>query len=144
MYTMKKILMSIVFLSTIVCANSQTMVQEQQTSYVHVITAQQLPDLLKNTDKPVLVKIAATWCPPCQKIKPWYESLAQQYQDRVVFVEMDFDNNKAWRKERNIDAVPYFILYVKNEEVATSEGCPLEQEDFELFLKDGLDFALTL
>ncbi|MBP9765247.1 thioredoxin family protein [Candidatus Babeliales bacterium] len=140
----KKVFMIVVLFGSIVFAENAQTQHEEKASCVQVITADQLPDILKNVDKPVLVKIAATWCPPCQKIKPWYEMVAQQYQDNVIFVEMDFDSNKAWRIERNIYAVPYFILYVKNAEVAKSEGCPLEQAEFELFLKDGLEFALTL
>ena len=28
---------------------------------------------------PIIIDFTATWCPPCQMIKPIYEQLAQQY-----------------------------------------------------------------
>ena len=40
-------------------------------------------------DKPVYVKMWATWCKPCMEQMPHFEALQQQYGDKVNFVAVN-------------------------------------------------------
>ncbi|MBW4552390.1 MAG: redoxin domain-containing protein [Aphanocapsa sp. GSE-SYN-MK-11-07L] len=42
--------------------------------------------------KPTVVKIYADWCPACQRAKPTFAALQQQYQGRVNFVVFDLSD----------------------------------------------------
>ena len=44
------------------------------------------------SDKLVVVDFSATWCPPCQMIKPKFHELAKKTAG-VVFLEIDVDDN---------------------------------------------------
>lgn len=46
--------------------------------------ATSLPELMAERDKPLVVNIWATWCPPCRREMPVLEEAQQQHQD-VVF-----------------------------------------------------------
>ncbi|MBP9765244.1 hypothetical protein KBD08_02815 [Candidatus Babeliales bacterium] len=52
--------MGIVLFGSLIYADNAQTQHEETTSCVQVVTVQLLPELLKNEDKPVLVKIAAT------------------------------------------------------------------------------------
>ena len=43
-------------------------------------------------DLPIIMDFTATWCPPCQMIKPIYEQLAQQYEGKAILVKVDVDD----------------------------------------------------
>lgn len=46
---------------------------------------------LMSTDKLLVVDGSATWCAPCQMMKPIVEALAEEYADQAVFAVIDVD-----------------------------------------------------
>jgi thioredoxin 1 len=62
----------------------------------------------------ILFYFTATWCKPCQKIKPIIEKISQGSDDSKLQVCMiDIDDNDNITSEFNIKSVPKFILYHK-------------------------------
>jgi thiol-disulfide isomerase/thioredoxin len=62
-------------------------------------------------DKPVLLNIWATWCPPCVAELPSLEKLYKDYGDKVHFVFLAEDHPgkvKAFLEKRNLDIPVYF------------------------------------
>jgi thiol-disulfide isomerase/thioredoxin len=53
-------------------------------------------------DKPLYVKMWASWCKPCMEQMPHFQALYQQYGDKVNFVAINIDINE---KAEAIDAV---------------------------------------
>ena len=49
-------------------------------------------------DKPVYVKMWATWCKPCMEQMPHFEALQQQYGDKVNFVAVNININESHDK----------------------------------------------
>lgn len=65
---------------------------------------------LKSTNGlPLLVDFSATWCPPCQKLKPIFHELGEQYRDRVNFVSIDTDDMPALAQRYDIQNIPCLI-----------------------------------
>ena len=63
----------------------------------------------------------ATWCPPCKRIAPFFDTLAKAHPN-VSFVKIDVDvlGNKA--EEYNISSVPTFIFVKDQNEVNKFSG----------------------
>ena len=59
-------------------------------------------------DKLVVVDFTATWCPPCQMIKPKYHALAEELGDTVICVAVDVDANAETSEAAGITCMPTF------------------------------------
>ncbi len=71
---------------------------------------------------PIIIDFTATWCPPCQMIKPVFESLAQQYQGKAILVKVDVDQLSDISEQFGIEAMPTFVAYVNQSAVETMRG----------------------
>ena len=71
----------------------------------------------KSHEKPVLVDFFATWCGPCQMLKPMLEKLAQEYD--FVLAKVDIDQNPELASTYGVEGVPDVRIVVDGE---VSEG----------------------
>ena len=77
--------------------------------------------LLENMDKSVLslLYFTASWCGPCQKIKPFLEELSIALKEKgkynIEFYKIDIDKNEDFCNKCDIKSVPtFFIMNGKN------------------------------
>ena len=63
-----------------------------------------------NNGKPSVVDFSATWCGPCQKMKPVFHKLAAEFADKYNFVTIDIDENPGLAEKYHIQVVPTFIF----------------------------------
>nr|AIC37511.1 thioredoxin [Dugesia japonica] len=73
-------------------------------------TLAEFNEVLKSTDKLIVVDFTATWCGPCQHIGPIFVKLSEELTD-VVFVKVDVDENDETAKHCNISAMPTLHFY---------------------------------
>lgn len=59
----------------------------------------------------VLVDFYAPWCKPCKKMLPMVEELAKTYPDKFKLLKVDFDQNRLLSTKKNIQSVPYLIIF---------------------------------
>lgn len=57
-------------------------------------------------DKPAIVDFTATWCGPCQRIAPILESLAKEYDGKIVIYKVDVDKERELAKAFNVSSIP--------------------------------------
>ncbi len=67
--------------------------------------------------KPMVVDFWAPWCGPCRSIKPILNELARQYQDQVMFLEVNADDSPEVVEANGIYAIPTVLLYQNGREV---------------------------
>ncbi|WP_426791502.1 thioredoxin [Sphingobacterium sp. WOUb80] len=75
----------------------------------------QLTDKIKS-DKPTLVNFYATWCGPCNMMKPQVEEAAQELGDRIHYDRIDIDQNPELAELLQIRSIPTTIVF-KNGQV---------------------------
>ncbi|MGE0766403.1 MAG: thioredoxin family protein [Hyphomicrobiaceae bacterium] len=73
--------------------------------------------------KPILVEVAAPWCPTCHAQKPIIEGLAKADKFKgFVFLKVDFDNQKAELRKLNARSQSTLIVFKGANEVGRSVG----------------------
>lgn len=71
--------------------------------------------------KLIVVDFNATWCGPCQKIRPFFIQLAHKYPN-ALFLGVDVDICRETAMEQGVSAMPTFMLYKNRERLITIRG----------------------
>lgn len=74
-------------------ANNNSNYQQVNLTSFPALTPTSLASL--DTDKPLYVKMWASWCQPCMEQMPHFQALYQQYGDKVNFVAVNIDINET-------------------------------------------------
>jgi thioredoxin 1 len=69
------------------------------------------------SDRPVLVDFWASWCPPCRKLGPTIEDLAQAHSESARIGKLDVDQNPQTAASYGISSIPAVLLFQKGREV---------------------------
>ncbi len=68
-------------------------------------------ELVKNSDKPIMVDFWAPWCGPCKAIAPSVEALSEEYGDQMVFAKVNVDDNPLSPSKYGVQAIPTLIFF---------------------------------
>ena len=68
-------------------------------------------ELLKTSDKPVMVDFWAPWCGPCKAIGPTIEALSAEYGDKMSFAKVNVDDNPISPSKHGVQAIPTLIFF---------------------------------
>ena len=72
---------------------------------------------VKNSDLPVIVDFWAPWCGPCQMMRPIFEELSGEYENKLKFVKLNTDEEQLLASQFNIQGIPCLIVLNKGKEV---------------------------
>ena len=79
-------------------------------------------EVVVNSDTPVLVDFAATWCGPCKMIAPLVEQLADEYDGRATIAKVDIDESPGTAAKYGIRGVPTLLVFKGGEVVGQQVG----------------------
>ena len=82
-------------------------------SVVH-ITKANFEELVKNSEKPVLLDFWATWCGPCRMVAPVVEEIAEERPDYLVG-KINVDEEMELAMEFGIVSIPTLIVLNRGE-----------------------------
>lgn len=77
---------------------------------------------LIRSDKPVLVDFFATWCGPCQMLKPILKELSEKMGDQAAIIQVDVDKNPQAASAYQVQGVPTLILFKKGQVLWRQSG----------------------
>jgi thioredoxin 1 len=69
-----------------------------------------------NTDKLVVIKFGANWCPPCKMLDPIIDEISKELEGSVIFCKLDCDENPETTTKYGVKSLPT-VLFFKNGEV---------------------------
>ncbi len=75
-----------------------------------------------NAEKPVLVDFFATWCGPCQTMKPILDDLKTKLGNTASVLKVDVDKNPHAASKYQIRSVPTLILFKQGKIVWRQSG----------------------
>jgi len=97
---------------------------------VIVLDNQEAVEKFRLVNSKSILYFTATWCPPCKAIKPIYEEMSDKYPN-IAFGKVDVDENSNTALDFEVNAVPTFVLFDKDDIVAKFPGADaakLEQQ----------------
>ncbi len=66
-----------------------------------------------DSSAPVVVDFWAPWCGPCRMVAPILDELAKEYDDKIVIVKINTDENPQLAMKYGIQSIPT-MLFVKD------------------------------
>eukprot|EP00268_Persea_americana_P046230 TRINITY_DN4755_c2_g2_i2.p1 TRINITY_DN4755_c2_g2~~TRINITY_DN4755_c2_g2_i2.p1 ORF type:complete len:221 (-),score=45.56 TRINITY_DN4755_c2_g2_i2:362-1024(-) len=92
---------------------------------VHIHSTEEFQSALSQAgDKLVIVEFYGTWCPSCRALFPKLCKTAQEHPD-ILFLKVNFDENKPMCKSFDVKVLPYFHFYRGTNGKLESFSCSL-------------------
>lgn len=92
-----------------------------------VVTEENFESVVLNSDKPVLLDFWAPWCGPCKQLMPAMESLAGEYDGKILIAKVNTDEAPELSKKYNVSAIPRLIFF-RDGKVVIDEGSHTRKE----------------
>jgi thioredoxin 1 len=89
---------------------------------ITTLTDTSFDEVVKSSDKPILVDFWAEWCGPCKAIAPILEEFATEQSDRFVIGKLDVDANVQTATKYSVMSIPTLLLFKDGEVVARLVG----------------------
>ncbi|OPY31949.1 MAG: thioredoxin 2 [Methanomassiliicoccales archaeon PtaU1.Bin124] len=79
-------------------------------------------DMMKRTDKVVVVEFWSPGCSVCQMMAPTYEQVAEEMQAEAQFVRVNTDANTQMAVRSGVTGTPTFMIFCKEGKVGEIIG----------------------
>lgn len=86
------------------------------------ITDDNFQEVIKGTDKLVLVDFWAEWCGPCRSLAPSLEDASNELGEKIAVYKINIDDNPVTPAKYGVRGVPTILFFRKGEEVDRQVG----------------------
>ena len=86
------------------------------------ITDDNFQEVIKGTDKLVLVDFWAEWCGPCKSLAPALEDASNDLGEKISVYKINIDDNPVTPAKYGVRGVPIIVFFKNGEEVDRQVG----------------------
>jgi thioredoxin 1 len=104
---------------------------------VVTITSQNAEQEIAKSTIPVIVKVYASWCGPCQQMTPIFEELSKELTGKYKFAQLNVDDARELSIKYGVTSIPTFI-FIKNNEVVGKEVGYMGKEELKAVIEEHL------
>lgn len=77
---------------------------------------------LKNSPRPVVVDLWASWCAPCRAMEPAFKQASQKYSGQVDVLKINADESPEVLKSLGVMGIPTVIAFADGKEIFRRTG----------------------
>jgi thioredoxin 1 len=85
------------------------------------VSSETFENVVLKSDRPVLVDFWAPWCNPCLQLMPTMEELAAKYENQLVFVKINLDEEPELAEQYRVTSIPR-LIYFRDGQVMIEDG----------------------
>lgn len=78
---------------------------------ITTLTDATFDEVIKSSDRPVLVDFWAEWCGPCKMIAPILDEIAEEQAGKVKVVKLNVDENQDTARRFDVMSIPTLIVF---------------------------------
>jgi len=76
----------------------------------------------QRTDRISLVDFYATWCEPCSILAPVLEKLEKEFEEKIVLLKANVDDNQINARRFQVDRIPRVVLFKNGDPISSFTG----------------------
>ncbi|HPN55114.1 MAG TPA: thioredoxin [Candidatus Moranbacteria bacterium] len=87
-----------------------------------ILTDENFENEIQKTEKMALVDFYATWCEPCSMLAPVLEKIEKEFEEKIVLLKANVDDNPLNAQKFNVDRIPMVVLFKNGKPVDSFTG----------------------
>lgn len=99
------------------------MIDPEDVVAVNVNSAE-LDKTVSESSIPVVVDFWAPWCGPCKQMAPVMDKMAEEFENEVVVLKVNVDENSTVAARFSIRSIPTVIVFKDGKEAFRATGFP--------------------
>ena len=104
---------------------------------VVTITKQNAEQEITQSTIPVVIKVHASWCGPCQQMVPVFDELSKELAGKYKFAQLNVDDARELSIKYGVTSIPTFI-FIKNNEMVGKEVGYMGKEELKAVIEEHL------
>ncbi len=97
------------------------------------VSDEDLPQLIRDAEMPVLVDFYADWCGPCKIMAPVLDDIARARTGELLVAKLNTDQSPSSSQQYDIRGIPTLILFRDGQEAARRTGA-IPREEIEALI----------